>query len=100
MVSVALMKTVVKPLGFLITRLPIGPEHPEHTAGPALELFYDVDYLLPHREAAWTIMEERLREIAELAMRCRDECIPTFLPPLSRITDALRTQAEVLAAAR
>ena len=99
-VSVALMKTVVKPLGSLITRMPIGPDHPDHTAGPAFELFYDVDYLLPHREAAWTIMEERLREIAELATRCRDECIPTFLPPLSRITDSLREQADVLAAAR
>jgi hypothetical protein len=44
-------------------------------------------------------MEERMREIAELATRCRDECIPTFLPPLSRITDALRHEAEALAAA-
>jgi hypothetical protein len=99
-VAVALMKAVVKPLGSLITRMPVGPEHPERTAGPALELFYDVDYLLPHREAAWAVMEERLREVAELATRCRDECIPTFLPPLSRITDALRAQADVLAAAR
>lgn len=99
-VAVALMKTVVKPLGGLITRLPVGPDQPGRTAGPAFELFYDVDYLLPHREAAWAIIEERLREVADLAMRCRDECIPTFLPPLSRITDALRLQADILAAAR
>jgi hypothetical protein len=99
-VAVALMKTVVKPLGGLVTRLPVGPDHPDRTAGPAFELFYDVDYLLPHREAAWAIIEERLREVADLAMRCRDECIPTFLPPLSRITDALRLQADILAAAR
>jgi hypothetical protein len=44
-------------------------------------------------------MEERLREIAELATRCRDQCIPTFLPALSRVTDALRRQADRLAAA-
>jgi hypothetical protein len=99
-VAVGLMKLVVKPLGSLITRMPLGPDHPSRTAGPALELFYDVDYLLPHRQAAWTIMEERLREIADLATRCRDECIPTFLPPLSQITNALRAQAEALAAAR
>jgi hypothetical protein len=98
--AVVLMKLVVKPLGSLVTRMPMGPDHPDRTAGPALELFYEADYLLPHRQAAWTIMEERLREIAELATRCRDQCIPTFLPPLSRITDALRAQAEVLAAAR
>jgi Ferritin-like len=99
-VAVGLMKGVVKPLGSLVTRLPVGPEHPDHTAGPAFELFYDVDYLLPHREAAWAIIEERLREVAELAMRCRDECIPTFLPPLARVTDQLRMLADTLAAAR
>jgi hypothetical protein len=99
-VAVGLMKLVVKPLGSLVTRMPMGPDHPDRTAGPALELFYETDYLLPDRAAAWTIMEERLREIADLATRCRDECIPTFMPPLSRITSALRFQAEALAAAR
>jgi hypothetical protein len=98
-VAVALMKLVVKPLGSLITRMPMGPDHPDRTAGPAMELFYATDYLLPDRAAAWTIIEERLREIADLATRCRDECIPTFLPPLSRITNVLRAEAEVLAAA-
>jgi hypothetical protein len=44
-------------------------------------------------------MEERLREIAELATRCRDQCMPAFLPALSRVTDALRRQADRLAAA-
>ena len=99
-VAVALMKAVVKPLGSLVTRMPMGPDHRQRTAGPALELFYETDYLLPDRAAAWAIMEERLREIADLATRCRDECIPTFMPPLSKITDVLRAQAEVLAAAR
>lgn len=99
-VSVGLMYATVKPLGGLVTRLPIGPEHPGRTAGPAFELFYDVDYLLPHREAAWTLMEERLREIAELAMRCRDVCVPRYLPTLAKVTDGLRAQADRLAAAR
>jgi hypothetical protein len=96
-VAVALMKFGIRPLGSLVTRMPMGPDHPGRTAGPALELFYETDYLLPDRAAAWTIMAERMREIADLATRCRDECIPTFLQPLSRITDALRIQAEVLA---
>jgi hypothetical protein len=98
-VSVGLMYAAIKPLGGLVTRLPIAPTQPGMTAGPAFELFYDVDYLLPHREAAWTLMEERLREIAELATRCRDQCMPAFLPALSRVTDALRRQADRLAAA-
>src|SRR5436190_2883421 len=46
-VAVALMKNVVKPVGGLVTRLPIGPEYPGRTAGPTFELFYGVDYLLP-----------------------------------------------------
>ena len=99
-VALGVMFEAVKPLGGLVTRLPMGPEYPGVTAGPAFELFYAVDYLLPHREAAWILMEERLRDVAELAMRCRDACIPTFMLPLSRVTDALRRHADRLAAAR
>jgi hypothetical protein len=98
-VSVGLMYTAVKPLGSLVARMPIGEEHPGRTVGPAFELFYDVDYLLPHRKAAWTIMEERLREIADLATRCRDACPPRWLPPLAKVTDSLRAHADRLAAA-
>ncbi len=98
-VAVTLMFATIKPLGSVVARLPVGPSHPGVTAGPALELFYDVDYLLPHRAAAWTIMTERLREIAELATRCRDACVPAFMPHVARVTDALRAQADRLAAA-
>jgi len=98
-VSVALMFAAVKPLGGIVTRMPVVPADPSRTVGPAFELFYDVDYLLPHREAAWALMEERLREIADLATRCRDACPPNFLPSVSRVTDALRAQADRLAAA-
>ena len=41
------------------TTLPVGPDLPGVTAGPGFELFYQVDYLLPHQEAAWILMEER-----------------------------------------
>jgi hypothetical protein len=97
-VAVGLMRTVVKPLGEIVTRMPLMADEPDRTVGPAFELFYDVDYLLPHREAAWALMEERLREIADLATRCRDACPPGFLPDVSRVTDALRAQADRLAA--
>jgi hypothetical protein len=98
-VAVGLMFAAIKPLGEIVTRMPIGEAAPGRTIGPAFELFYDVDYLLPHRDAAWVLMEERLREIADLATRCRDACPPGFLPPVSRVTDALRAQADRLAAA-
>jgi hypothetical protein len=99
-VAVTLMYAAIKPLGSLVSRLPIGPEHPGLMAGAGFELFYAVDYLLPHREAAWVVMEERLRDVAELAVRCRDQCVPTFMMPLAKVTDALRAQADRLAAAR
>ena len=62
------MEDCVSPLGELVTRLPIGSEYPGHTAGPAFELFYDADWLLPHREAAWQLIGERLDELADFAV--------------------------------
>ncbi len=58
--TVGLMVRVIKPLGDLITTLPAGPDYPGQTAGPSFELFYESDYLLPHRDAAWALLAERL----------------------------------------
>jgi hypothetical protein len=60
--TVGLMLRVIKPLGDLITTLPVGAEHPGQTAGPSFELFYESDYLMPHRDAAWALLAERLDE--------------------------------------
>ena len=62
--SVALMFGAVKPLGDLVTTLPAGTDYPARTAGPSFELFYESDYVLPHREAAWILLAERLRQAA------------------------------------
>jgi hypothetical protein len=62
--AVTLMFGVLKALGDLITTLPAGPAHPGRTAGPSFELFYEDDDLLPHRESAWILLEERLRDAA------------------------------------
>ncbi len=99
-VAVGLMKNVVKPLGGLVTRLPIGPEYPGRTAGPTFELFYGVDYLLPHREAAWAVLEERMRLLSELGTRCQSMCAPLFMPTLTKVTGALGDLADQLAEAR
>ena len=45
---------------------PVGEDHPGRTAGPSFELFYESDYLMPHREAAWALLAERLDEAAWL----------------------------------
>jgi hypothetical protein len=76
------MVGVLKPLGDLITTLPVGPEQPGMTAGPSFELFYENDYLMPHREAAWALLEERVREAAnfcDLIQESNDARVDTEL---------------------
>ena len=65
--SVTLMFAVIKPLGLLLARLPVGPEHPGVTAGANFQLFYQKSFLLPHRRATWIRFTERLDEAAEFA---------------------------------
>jgi hypothetical protein len=60
--AVTVMSAVLRPLGDLIATLPVGPEHPGRNAGPSFELFYEDDDLLPHRESAWALLEERVRD--------------------------------------
>src|SRR5271165_2460569 len=62
--TIALMFGAIKPLGDLVTTLPAGPEYPGRTAGPSFELFYESDYVLPHREAAWVLLAERIEVAA------------------------------------
>jgi hypothetical protein len=64
--AITLMSGVLRPLGDLITTLPVGPEHPGRNAGPSFELFYEDDDLLPHRESAWALLEERVRDASSL----------------------------------
>jgi hypothetical protein len=99
-VSVGLMATVIKPLGGLVTRLPVGPDYPGATAGPTFELFYGVDYLLPHRDAAWAVLEERMRVLSELATHCSHACSPIYMPILLKIIGDLDGLADQFAEAR
>jgi nitrite reductase/ring-hydroxylating ferredoxin subunit len=66
--AVGAMFLLIKPLGKLLTTLPVGAESPGKTAGPNFE-FYRTGYLLPHRHAAWVLMHERLLELAEYCAR-------------------------------
>jgi hypothetical protein len=68
-IGVGLMFTAIRPLGLKLTTLPFGPSHPGLNAAPTFELFYRIGYMLPHRQAAWLLIEERLRQAAEFARR-------------------------------
>jgi hypothetical protein len=63
--SVLMMLQVIRPLGELLTRLPVGPHAPGMTAGPSFMLT-SATPVTPHKPAAWSILGERLRELAEV----------------------------------
>lgn len=65
--AVGLMFTAIKPLGLLLARLPVGPEHPDATAGANFQLPFRASFLLPHRRSAWLRYAERLDELAVFA---------------------------------
>ena len=96
--TIALMLAVIKPLGDLITTLPAGPEYDGHTAGPSFELFYEDDYLMPHREAAWTLLAERLDEAAWLCKEIESGPGARISGRLAPVVDALTGLAASLAA--
>jgi len=64
-----LMNWVMRPLGSLLTTLPVGPDRPGVLTGPAFEIVQPSFYVLPHREAAWRILAERLGQLADRADR-------------------------------
>ncbi len=94
--TLAMMFQVIKPLGDLITTLPAGPEYPGRTAGPTFELFYESDYLMPHREAAWFLMAERLREAAAFCVRIHTDADAATAAVLAPVRLALTAMADTL----
>jgi len=95
--TVALMYQAIKPLGDLVTTLPAGPEYPHRTAGPSFELFYESDYVLPHREAAWILLTQRIRQAAAF---CEPgiPCAPQVADDLEAVKASLTGIAEALEA--
>ena len=65
-VTLGLMMNVIRPLGELLTRLPMGPGYVGLTAGPSFEYFPEIE-LLPHAAAARIAMAERLGDAAAAA---------------------------------
>jgi hypothetical protein len=95
--AIALMVGVLKPLGDLLTTLPVGPEQPGMTAGPSFELFYENDYLLPHREAAWALLEERVRDAATFCDQIQECSHERVASELENVRTALLAIAGSLA---
>jgi CDGSH-type Zn-finger protein/truncated hemoglobin YjbI len=95
--TISLMLGVLKPLGNLITTQPVGPDYPGKTAGPSFELFYENDYLMPHREAAWALLEERVREAANFCGLVQEISSERVTGELLSVQSALSDVADSLA---
>jgi hypothetical protein len=93
--AVGLMFGAIKPLGLLLARLPVGPDHPGVTAGASFQLPYGASFLLPHRRSAWLCFAERLDELAVLADRLHPPAGPD---EVAAVAAALRRAAANLTA--
>jgi hypothetical protein len=91
--AVDAMSLLIKPLGQLLTTLPVGAEYPGKCAGPNFE-FYRTSYLLPHRHAAWVLMHERLLELAVYCARLG--ALPSAPPELTTIEETFRKLGRAL----
>jgi hypothetical protein len=91
-----LMNWVMRPLGSILTTLPVGPERPGVLAGPAFEIVQPTFYVLPYRQAAWRILAERLEELAGRADRLSGTA---GIGQLAELATDLREMAQEVASA-
>jgi hypothetical protein len=58
-----LMTQVIRPLGELLTELPMGPDHPGLNAGPTFER-PRLALVSSHHQGAWTMIRERFQDLS------------------------------------
>jgi hypothetical protein len=85
-----LMNWVMRNLGPVLTALPVGPEFPGRTAGPAFEIVRPAFFVLPHREAAWKILHERLETLAGVSAGLAKQVSPDVM---TKVEENLRGMA-------
>jgi Ferritin-like len=85
-----LMNWVMRELGPVLTALPVGPSDPGRTAGPTFDIARPAIFVLPHEDAAWRILKERLDA---LQGACASLALHTELAPLAPLAP-LATQLQ------
>ena len=71
--AIQAMTGVVRPLAMVLTRLPVGPEHPARTAGFGFQMYYAMGNLVPWREPAWALLHERMSLLVEHCTAATDK---------------------------
>lgn len=80
-----MMTMVIRPLAEVLTEMPAYSDDLPERAGPSFEVYKSVD-LLPHREAAWKVLTERMQE---LATDCRQLANDELHPRLGFIAESI-----------
>jgi hypothetical protein len=90
-----LMNWVVRELGPVLTALPVGPAHPGQTGGPTFDIARPAIFLLPHQDAAWKIIKERLDVLQQA---CASLSKQAGLSALAPLTEKLQSMSQDIAA--
>jgi len=90
-----LMNHVMRDLGPVLTALPVGPSHPGQTAGPTFDIARPAIFVLPHQDAAWKIITERLDALAQA---CAALSQRAGLGALAPLTEKLQSMSQDIAA--
>lgn len=85
--SMRLMQKALQPLGIALTYLPLTADPAGPRAGPGFTIVSPTFYLLPHRNAAWRVLRQR---VAEAAKRADELASTEDLPDLRAVAEALR----------
>ena len=90
-----LMNHVMRDLGPVLTALPVGPSHPGQTAGPTFDIARPAIFVLPHQDAAWTIITERLDALQQACAALSQQAGLGALAPLA---EKLQSMSQDIAA--
>jgi len=88
--SMELMAAVLRPLGVALTKLPVGPEHQERTAGLAFEMYYQMGNFVPWRDSAWALLHERTALLHDKSASLAElDGAPSIIADVGQRTDTI-----------
>lgn len=95
--AMTLMEQALKPLGILLTSMPLDADPGSPRAGPGFTIISPTFYLLPHRNAAWRVLRQRIAESAERAEELGSAGgLPQLLPIAARLHQVEARLVEVM----
>ncbi|MEA2623201.1 MAG: hypothetical protein QOH61_2111 [Chloroflexota bacterium] len=92
--AMRIMERVLKPVGIALMTLPLTEDPEGPRAGPGFTIVSPTFYLLPHRNAAWRVLRQRLGESAARARELADEGLPALADVATTLDELQTTVAE------